>query len=186
MKYEPEKYYHVYNRGANKGKIFLSQENYRYCLRLMHKYAIEYKISILAYCLMPNHYHFFFQQSLEGSIQRCIQTLFNAYTQAFNKQHQRSGTIFEGRAKAREVDSDLYAVQLCAYIHLNPVSAQLINTPEEWEFSDYKEWIDIRNSDRTDLSLRNCYFDNGEQYRDFIESQRMARVDEKLERFMLD
>ena len=186
MKYESEKYYHVYNRGANKEKIFLSHENYRYCLRLMYKYTIENKISILAYCLMPNHYHFLLQQSLEGSIQRCIQTLFNAYTQAINKQHQRSGTLFEGRAKAREVDSDLYAVQLCAYIHLNPVSAQLVNTPEEWEFSDYKEWIDVRQTDLNDLSLRNSFFENGKQYRDFIELQRCTRVEEKLDRFMLD
>jgi REP element-mobilizing transposase RayT len=186
VKYEPEKYYHLYNRGANKVEIFLSQENYFSCLQLMHKYAIEYKISVLAYCLMPNHYHFLLKQSGGGSIQGWIQTLFDTYTPAFNKQHQRSGTLFEGKAKAHEVDNDMYSIQLCAYIHLNPVSAHLVKTPEEWEFSDYKEWIDIRQSDYTDLALRNSYFDNGKQYHEFIESQRLDRVDDKFDRLKLD
>jgi hypothetical protein len=135
---------------------------------------------------MPDHYHFVLQQQGEGSIQHCLHKLFTAYTQTFNKQHQKSGTLFEGRAKAHEVENDLYIVQLCAYIHLNPVSAQLVHTPEEWEFSDYKEWIDIRQSGSTDLSLRNSFFDNGNQYRNFIESQRLDRVDEKFDRLKLD
>jgi REP element-mobilizing transposase RayT len=186
MRYEPEKYYHVYNKGVNNKALFHSQENYRYCLQLLHKYAVENNVSVLAYCLMPDHYHVMLQQHGDGSIQRCLQATFKEYTQSFNQEHQRSGTLFDGRAKAHEVDNDLYIVQLCADIHLHPVSAQLIHTPEEWEFSDYKEWIDIRQSDITDLSLRNSFFDNGKQYRNFIESQHHARIDEKFDHLKHD
>ncbi|MCX6121969.1 MAG: transposase [Ignavibacteriales bacterium] len=200
MKYESEKYYHIYNRGANKEEIFFFHENYRYCLRLLEKYATKYKVVVLAYCLMPNHYHFMLRQSLKGSVQRCIQTLFNSYTQALNKEQHRSGTLFEGRAKTREVDSDLYAVQLCAYIHLNPVAAQLVSKPNDWEFSDYNIWISTDEPNKpcegsndlrkgkifTDLSLRNLYFDDGETYKRFVEEQHRIKTDEKFECFLLD
>jgi len=106
MKYEDNKYYHVYNRGTNKGTLFYNNENYLYCLKLIEKYRSKYDITIVAYCLMPNHYHFVLRQNENGSISRFLQTTFNAYSQAINKELQRSGTLFESRAKGILIDSD--------------------------------------------------------------------------------
>ncbi|MFA5832870.1 MAG: transposase [Bacteroidota bacterium] len=92
MKYENEKYYHVYNRGANRQNIFLKNENYEYCINLLLKYSPQYHVSIFAYCLMPNYYHLLLRQNGNGSIGRFIQTVFNSYTQAFNKITSHSGT----------------------------------------------------------------------------------------------
>ncbi len=142
MKYEDEKYYHIYNRGAHKAPLFLVSEHYGYCMRLIGNYSSRYRVSIEALCLMPNHYHMLVQQLEGGSISRFIQTTFNAYVQGFNVQTEHSGALFQGKAKALEVDSDEYAVRLCRYIHLNPVVAGLVSAPEEWKWSDYREWID--------------------------------------------
>ncbi len=183
MSYEDEKYYHVYNRGANKDLIFLNSENYRYCIRLLEKYLPHYKISILAYCLMPNHYHFLLRQNVGGSISHFIQTVFNAYTQALNKTADRSGTLFQGRAKGIEIDSDEYAVRLCRYIHYNPVAGRLVRMPEEWEYSDYRSWIGEREGVLTAFELRNGYFGSGVEYKKFMD---VYGNDDEIKKFIFD
>lgn len=55
-------YYHLFNRGVNKQKIFFTEDNYTYCLRLIKKNSYKYQIKIIAYCLMPNHYHLLVRQ----------------------------------------------------------------------------------------------------------------------------
>ena len=165
MKYEDGKYYHVYNRGANKQKIFLSQSNYHLCLRLVGKNIPRYHVSIMAYCLMPNHYHFILRQHENGSISRFIQTTFNAYSQAVNLSTGHSGTLFQGRVKGLEITSDEYAIRLARYIHFNPVAAGLVSKSEAWEFSDYQEWAGIREGRLSDLTLRDAYYNNPQEYK---------------------
>lgn len=167
MKYENEKYYHVYNRGANRDNIFLSPDNYRYCINLFAKYYLHYKVSIHAFCLMPNHYHLLIRQIADGSISKFIQIVFNSYSQAVNTATGHSGTLFQGRAKGKEITTDDYAVRLCRYIHYNHVVANLVKTPEEWEFSDYLEWIEKRRSAFIDFSLRDGYFGSAAKYQKF-------------------
>lgn len=170
MHYEDDKYYHIYNRGAHQSLIFFSPENYRYCLRLLQKYKLKYRVAIVAYCLMPNHYHLVLRQSPEGSISNFLRTVFNAYAQAVNRRSGKSGTLFQGRPKARIIDSDAYALQVVRYIHLNPVIAKIVTAPESWQFSDYQAWIGATSSSLTDLSLRNAYFRDQKEYRDFVEA----------------
>lgn len=168
MNYIDDTYYHVYNRGAHKGKIFLTDFHYQYCLRLIQKYCSVYRVSIAGYCLMPNHYHLLVRQNIGGSISRFIQTTFNAYSQGFNKITSHSGTLFQGRAKKILIDSDEYALQLIRYIHLNPVKAKLVILPGKWKYSDYGVWAGEMSNVFTDLTLRNGCFTNAEAYRDFV------------------
>ncbi len=181
MKYETGKYYHVYNRGANKANIFLSRENYLFCIQLFSKYAKQYKISIFAYCLMPNHYHLIISQNKDGSISKFIQTVFNSYTQALNTATGRSGTLFQGRVKGIEITTDEYAVRLCRYIHCNPIAANFVGKPEDWEFSDYLEWIGKRSGSLTDFSLRDVYFGSAVEYQKFVEEY---KSDDAIQEFV--
>jgi len=169
MKYEEDKYYHVYNRGANKNQIFITPDNYQYCIQLFQKYYQQYGVRIYAYCLMPNHYHLLIGQRHGGSVSRFIQTVFNAYTQAFNKIFKRSGTLFQGRVQGIEITTDEYAVRLCRYIHNNPVAARLAAKPEEWMYSDYRVWVDKTEDPLTSLNLRDGYFKSGSEYKKFME-----------------
>ena len=134
-------YYHVYNRGCNRAKIFLKEENYRYLLRLIAEATSPNRISTIAYCLMPNHYHFLFRQNSECPISVAMQRVFNIYVKALNSSLGRKGTLFAGAFKAKEVKGEEYLAHLCRYIHRNPLDGGLVESLDEWEFSDYLEWI---------------------------------------------
>jgi len=181
LKYINNEYYHVYNRGANKARIFFLKDNYRHCLSLMGKYSAKHAVSILAYCLMPNHYHLVCRGDHDGSISKFLRDTFNAHTQAVNKQQRLSGTLFQGRARAKHITSDSYVVQVVRYIHLNPVEAGIVATPEEWKFSDYLNWIgkpceDLKPSQGS--LLRSGYFKNGDSYRNFVDTSYSAGKDQ--------
>lgn len=87
-------YYHVYNRGCNREQIFANDNNYLFLLQRAKSFLPDYSLKVVAYCLMPNHYHFLLHPQEDGVLSRFIQRLFNSYTQAFNKQQKRSGTLF--------------------------------------------------------------------------------------------
>lgn len=100
----PGQYYHVYNRGCNREPIFANDGNYLFLLQRAKRFLADYSLSVIAYCLMPNHYHFLLRPGKDDALSRFIQRLFNSYTQAFNIQQGRRGTLFEGRAKSILVD----------------------------------------------------------------------------------
>ncbi len=137
-------YYHVYNRGCNREPIFRSQDNYEYLLRQTKTFLRDAAVGVIAYCLMPNHYHFLLRSDEEGAIGRFVQRLFSSYTQAYNRHYSRSGTLFQGRAKRILVDDERYLIHLCRYIHLNPLVARLAAKAEDWPYSNYPEWIGAR------------------------------------------
>jgi REP element-mobilizing transposase RayT len=83
-------YYHVYNRGAGRGLLFFNPGNYEYCLRLIQRYRPKYGVIVVAYCLMPSHYHFLLKQETDEPLSNFINVLFNAYVQAVNRQQNRT------------------------------------------------------------------------------------------------
>jgi REP element-mobilizing transposase RayT len=106
-------YYHVYNRGAARGPVFFTPANYEHCLRLVKRYHPRYGAAVIAYCLMPNHYHFLLRQETERPLSDFIRVVFNAYVQAVNVQEARLGTLFEGRFRHVWVDREEYITHLC-------------------------------------------------------------------------
>jgi REP element-mobilizing transposase RayT len=172
MHYQDHEYYHVYNRGAHKADLFLSENEYSLCLRLLSKYSDQYAVSVVAYCLMPNHYHFVIKQQEGGSISRYIQTVFNAFSQTINAKTKHSGTMFQGKAKAVLIDSDASMLQAVRYIHLNPVRAKLVDMPQNWRFSDYSTWIGKEESifvESHNKTIKDQIILNKEEYRHFVE-----------------
>jgi putative transposase len=168
-------YYHVYNRGISSGDIFFSKDNYYYCLKLLKKYTARYSIRVIAYCLMPNHYHLLLLQEGDHNISQYMQTVFNAYVQGLNRRIKRKGPLFQGRFKHVLVDKENYLIHLCRYIHLNPVPARLVEKPEDWLFSDYKEWIGITEKPGRNESFIQEHFEKSENYRLFVEDLRQER-----------
>jgi putative transposase len=168
VKFKKGSYYHIYNRGANKNCIFFERENYLYLLRKLKHYSTEYCFSIIAYCLMPNHYHFLLRQDDDTSINIPIAYLFNCYSKAINKKFNKSGTLFEGPFKAIEVEDIKYLSELCRYIHRNPVDDGLVKDIIEWEFSNYHEWIGKRNGSLFDPEFKKKYFPKENSYEIFV------------------
>ena len=179
-------YYHIYNRGCNREPIFVDDENYLFLLRRAKSFLADYPLNVIAYCLMPNHYHFLVRPEEDGASSRFIQRLFNSYTQAFNKQHKRSGTLFEGRAKSILVDTDEYVLYLCRYIHLNPVRAGLVAHPGEWPYSNYLEWVEQRNGTLVDREFVRAYFPAPADYEGFVMSGMDPAMEEKLRVYCLE
>lgn len=160
-------YYHVYNRGCNREPIFANDENYLFLLQRIKLFLPDHPVTFIAYCLMPNHYHFLLRLEQDDVLSPFIQRLFNSYTQAFNKQQRRSGTLFEGRARRICVDSDEYVLHLCRYIHMNPVKAGLAADPGEWLYSNYLEWIEQRSGSLVDRQFVRGYFSTPADYQKF-------------------
>jgi REP element-mobilizing transposase RayT len=179
-------YYHVYNRGCNRERIFANDGNYLFLLRRVQRFLVDYPLTVIAYCLMPNHYHFLLRPEEDGALSPFIQRLFNSYTQAFNKQQRRSGTLFQGRAKSVLVDTDEYVLHLCRYIHLNPVRAGLVAHPGEWPYSSYLEWVEQRAGTLVDRDFVRQYFAAPAEYEAFVMSEVAPSVERRLEAYCFD
>jgi len=180
-------YYHVYNRGAGRDPIFFTPANYEYCLRLVKRYLTQYAVTIIAYCLMPNHYHFLLRQDSDLPLSKFIGVLFNAYAQAVNKQHARSGSLFEGRFRHSWIDCEEYLTHLCRYIHWNPVKAQLVQRPEEWPYSNYQDWLGLRSGTLKDQTFIQTHFLSGEAYQQFVADwQNAEQMQTNLRSYMFD
>ena len=188
-KFEKEYYYHIYNRGVNKQNIFKSDANYRFLIRKVKKYTVQDKIAVIAYCLMPNHYHFLFRQDGNISISNTMQAIFNSYTKAFNKMYGRSGTLFEERFKSILVDSGVYITHLCRYIHRNPIDIikPLVSDITPWHYSNYPEWIKLRNGDLVDHNFIKTYFKDEDSYEEFVlDYSPSGKLIERLKTYYLD
>ena len=112
MKHYAGHYYHVFNRGVDKRDIFANDENYRFLLRKIKDQLRKSPLSLIAYCLMPNHYHLLLRLEEDGVLSPFIQAIFNGYVQAFNLQEKRSGTLFEGRAKINLIHQNDYFLHI--------------------------------------------------------------------------
>ena len=182
----PDHYYHLYNRGVNRDLIFREDANYVYLLGLIGEVLDSLDVSIIAYCLMPNHYHFLLRQDGGTSISTFMQRVFNAYTKAYNKRHHRSGTLFEGPFKSVHIDSDAYLIHLCRYIHRNPIDAgpPLVHRLEDWPFSNYPEWIGLRNGRLVDRAFVKEVLYGGIDYREFVMDALPAKVRQRMEKYL--
>jgi putative transposase len=90
---------------------------------------------------MPNHYHLVVLQAADTSAGLLPQRVCNCYSKRFNRRNNRSGTLFQGRYRAKHVQTQEYLEQVCAYVHLNPVLAGFVKDPEHWPYSDCNRWI---------------------------------------------
>lgn len=134
--YAPQQYYHIYNRGVEKRKIFQDDEDYTVFLNLLKrhldksitkdKYGREYenylgKVELLSFCLMPNHYHLLFYLGDDVTVlSNLIRRVTNSYSSYFNRKYHRVGHLFQDRYKASMILRDDYLVHISRYIHLNP------------------------------------------------------------------
>ncbi|MCK4358230.1 MAG: transposase [Candidatus Cloacimonetes bacterium] len=135
---------------------------------------------------MPNHYHLLVKQLTDQPLSDWIRNIFNGYTQAINKEQGRSGTLFEGRAKHILIDKEEYLIHLVRYIHYNPVATGLVDSPEEWLYSNYLEWIGKRNGSLFDKKFFSIYFNSFDEYQKFMEEYKIGKqLEKKLKGYYL-
>lgn len=174
----PGEYFHIFNRGINSETIFRSERNYYFFLRKIREILTPYAAKIITFILMPTHYHLIVQITSED-FPSSLGRLINSYTKACNQEWGRTGPLFEGRFKAKHVDTDLYLLELSRYIHLNPVSAQLVKKPEEWPYSSYSIMIDNKDEFPLSTGILYGYFDNVDpiiEYQHFVEAEQSSQT----------
>ncbi len=112
--------YHVMNRGNRRERVFRSVADHRLFLDKLGETCTAYRVEVLSYCLMPNHFHLFVRTA-EPNLSRFMQSLLTSFTVTMNRRHCSSGHLFQGRFKAQVVEGVGYFDVLSRYIHLNPV-----------------------------------------------------------------
>jgi putative transposase len=163
----PNAYYHIYNRGNNRQKVFFQQENYLYFLEGLKRYVLP-AADILVYCLMPTHYHLMVRVKQTAEVSLGMMKLSVSYTKAINKRFARVGVLFQGPFQARPILDSRHLFHLCRYVHANPVKDGLVNDPFNWPYSNYLEWIGERNGSLFDPCFVQKQFPNPGEYKDFV------------------
>ncbi len=153
---EPEKFYHIWNRGNNRENLFYSPHNYEYFIRLYAEY-LDPVVETYAFCLLPNHFHLLIRtKSLPVSpagetgknnpVSFAFQRFFTAYSQAINIQERRTGSLFQKPFKRLEIISARHLANLVHYIHTNPQKHRIIEDFRQYPWSSYERIIRDRPS----------------------------------------
>ena len=170
--YNMNSYHHLYNRGVNKETMFFEDNDYKYFLRRMKEYKEKYLIRVICFCLLPNHFHLFVKQlTNKYTVGKFIGDLTNAYTRGTNKKYDRTGVLFEGTTKSKPITNENYFIWLCKYIINNPIKAGLVKQSEQWEYSSFKEFIGITNTNIVDKKEILSRFNSVAEFTTFIKTE---------------
>lgn len=168
--FAPGKIFHVYNRGNNKEKIFLDEQDYRaflfrlgLCLGLNERdlnsqklLAVPYSririnnigvnnFKIHAFCLMPNHFHLIIEQLGDMSISKLILKITTSYSKFINNKYKRVGHIVQDRFKSILIETNPQLMWTSSYVHMNPVKDKLVSKPSDYLWSSYNDYAQNRN-----------------------------------------
>jgi putative transposase len=157
-RFEDEGIYHVYNRTVDRKPMFTSDENYAFFIRQFDKYLSNF-ISIYAYCLLGNHFHFLIkvndltdlttfkklsnlkEKTTHDIISHQFRKFFQSYSMAFNKQQNRIGTLFQTPFKRVKVENENYLQEITCYINTNAQKHNLVRDFRQWKWSSYNNTI---------------------------------------------
>ena len=161
-------FYHITSRGDDRKKIFVSEGDFIKFLKYISLAKAKFKFYIYAYCLMPNHYHLLLETS-QPNISRIMHYINGSYTTYFNIRRKRCGHVFQGRFKSIVVDKDSYFLELSRYIHLNPLKAKMIDSPEKYPWSSYSGYLGKRDDLLDKDKIQQCLDMGTSQYKQFVE-----------------
>lgn len=167
----PRGYFHVMNRGARKVSIFGDEADRRIFVDMLGRFSSKYEVPVLAWCLMPNHYHV--ESDTDGArLCGMMRDLDGNYARSFNERHDTSGCLFQGPFKSVLIEDEIGVAHVSRYIHLNPVD--LGEAPERYRWSSCghymgsssaPDWMDL---DPVRRAIRNEDLGEVENYRRYL------------------
>lgn len=196
--------YHVYNCGVERRATFLTVGDYQRFLSVTSYYFFAQKIpysqfvildpeaqkeylqwtikepekqrvKLLAYCLMPNHFHFLLKQEREGGIGSFVSDISNSYTKYFNTKNKRLGHLYQGTFKAKEISNQESLSQVSRYIHLNPRTSSRVAWKGDlglYPYSSYNNWVKELDDEIVQVGTIRKFIDlNGRQYKEFVRAK---------------
>lgn len=167
--YVKDAFYHIYNRGVAKQDIFSDDIDYKVFLKYLKDALTEPKvkkvifilqgqsfkgitkavknfkdkIELIAFCLMPNHFHLLIKQNDKNQMENFMRSIVTRYARYFNTKYKRVGHVFQGRYKAVMIKDDEYLLHLTRYIHLNP-SENVKDLAKA--YSSYADYLGLRKT----------------------------------------
>ncbi|RKY30971.1 MAG: transposase [Candidatus Omnitrophota bacterium] len=133
----PKGYLHVICRGNNRRKLFRSERNYKAYYAFLKKVKEEESVKIFHYCFMPNHVHFLVGVREDSQLSRFIKRLNLTYSAYYRYRYNYSGYLWQGRFRSKIIKDEDYFLQCGKYIELNPVRANMAQSPKDYAFSSY-------------------------------------------------
>lgn len=191
-------YYHIFSRSISRFKIFNQEQDFARFLEMIdlmryqdfhHKYSkfqqlpgkiqgdiinhlrkdSPQSVEIIAYCIMPTHFHLIIKQNIENGISDFTGKLCNSYTKYFNSKCHRNGPLWSSRFKNVLIKNDEHMLNLTKYIHLNPTSASLTQNIEEWPYSSILDYISNKKSGLYILGdFKSIFNFTAKQYADYL------------------
>ncbi len=197
IQFQVGEYYHIYNRGVDKRRIFMDHKDYlRFLISIKefntieqigslylkskiqknmdHSHSVALKppsglVNFISYCLMPNHYHFLLKQTVNNGIAKFMHKLSMGYAHYFNDKYKRSGSLFQGPYQAVHIKSDHQLIQLSGYIHGNP-EIHKISKAENWSWSSYSDYLGERKGTLCVKEIILNEFKDANEYKNLINS----------------
>lgn len=133
--YSQNNYYHIFNRGVSKMKLFKKDPDYRYFMYIISKNIFKHRIELDIGCVMPNHFHLFIKApKISQTISKLLFSIQLPYAKYFNYNFDHSGHVFQGPYQFKEVFTEKSKQNVREYIRQNPVDAKLVEKPEDWPY----------------------------------------------------
>lgn len=190
-------FYHIYNCGVERRNVFTSQFDYLRFLETVAYYLFEEpvpfsqfkdmplenrpkipewnqrRVTVLAYTLMPNHFHFLLKQERESGILGFISDVSNSYTKYFNLKKGRLGYLLQGRFQSKVIENEASLLQVGRYIHINPATSEKVRWSrplQDYPYSSYRNYVDKSSDTIINIKEVSKYLDL-KNYRNFSESR---------------
>ena len=148
--------YHVTARGNYRQDIFHSEADKERYIWLLAHYQQEYGVKLFAFVLMDNHVHLLLERPQSTSLGEIVKTLHGRFSKEINRERRQVGHLFQGRFYSLIVEEDAYLLELTRYIHLNPVRAGMVDSPDQYRWGSARTYLGLDYYpfiDRTYLAL---------------------------------
>ena len=213
IKIAPDEYYHVFNRAVNKQVIFHDTGDYfRFLFLILYLQSSvvfqqlgrkvkefiqsraldsgeedeiikKRRVEVVAFCIMPNHFHLIVKESDEGGIAAYMQRVLTSYSKYYNTKYEKSGHVFQGPYQAVHVEDNRQLLHLSAYIHRNPREiSKWFNKEEQYPWSSYQDFIgENRWGNLIMLDIIIGQFKDKAEYENFVKTSPAKIKEEELE-----
>ncbi|MFH2138980.1 MAG: transposase [Candidatus Omnitrophota bacterium] len=177
-------YYHVINRGHRKAEIYLEEADYQKFIKIIKEACEIYKVKIVAYCLMTNHYHILVHTP-EANLPDFMKQVNGVYTQIFNKKYKYEGALFKGRYKSVVVQEGSYLLRLIRYIHLNPIKAGIVKNAKDYKYCSHRDYLEAKEQEWLQFKAEVKSQIKGEEFKQaYIDF--MKKDDEEINKYLED
>ncbi|HOL36027.1 MAG TPA: transposase [bacterium] len=190
--------YHVFNIAVNGARVFQQPSHYERFIRLIQYYRkdmfwkytrfeslksyspevvlsqtnAEKLVDIIAYCIMPNHFHIILKQVSDGGVAKFMAKITHSYAKFFNRRKKKIGPVWAGRYRCSKIETKNEFLCISRHLHMEPVFVGLVKTPGQWQYSSFNEYINRKTGDKMKICTFDGYIDiNSKEYAKFVKDK---------------